>query len=103
MTKGIYEHLPLWANEDVFVLGAGFSRAISAEMPLMKELSHKVAARLGKTFKKVASSFNNEVELTMTFLAQGHPWLAEAERLRNRALFLEASAAVWEGAPRSFR
>src|ERR1019366_6423058 len=82
-------------SPDVFILGAGFSRAISESMPLMKDLDSKVADRLGAdTYRRISSSFDGDLELAMTFLAQGHPWLKESDRLRNRALFLEASTAI---------
>ncbi len=85
---------PYVGAQDVFILGAGFSRAISESMPLMKELNHTVANRLGQDYRRLSASFDGDFELTMTFLAQAHPWLKESERLRNKALFLEASEAI---------
>jgi hypothetical protein len=95
-TSGTYSHLPLLECKDVFIfiLGAGFSRAVNEAMPLMKDHSQKVADRLGVDFQRVLSLFSGDLELAMTFLAQGHPWLPQAERLRKRALFLEASEAI---------
>ena len=93
MPSGRYQNLPLRQCHDIFVLGAGFSRAISDSMPLMRDLGCRVANRL-EGYRRIAPLFDGDVELAMTFLAQGHPWLAESERLRNRALFLEISGAI---------
>lgn len=34
--------------------------------------------------------------MALTYLSQSHPWMAEAENLRNRALFLDLASAVRE-------
>jgi hypothetical protein len=83
------------AGSDVFILGAGFSKQISNEMPLLKELSKAVALRLPETKAIDPIPFiEADVEMAMTFLAQPQPWKTEAQRLRNRALFLELTEAM---------
>ncbi len=64
-------------------------------MPLLADLSAAVRSKVNiaepKTF---LDSFGDNIEMVLTYLSQSHPWLAEAENLRNRALFLELSSAV---------
>jgi hypothetical protein len=80
---------------DVFILGAGFSKAVSEHMPVLTELSRDVVARLaGRESTKTVSknlcvAFPDNIELWMTYLSQRHPWLSEAENSRNRATFLD--------------
>lgn len=79
--------------KDVFLLGAGFSRAVAAEMPLLADLSTAVSQKLPEVEESI-KSFAGNIEMVMTYLSQDHPWLSEAENLRNRALFLDISSAI---------
>lgn len=79
---------------DVFLLGAGFSKAVSDSMPLLEELSGEIQKH--KDLPKPLLGLGNNVELWMTYLSQPHPWLSEAENLRNKALFLELSQLIGE-------
>src|ERR1035437_9004447 len=84
------------AGADVFILGARFSKAIHESMPLLRELSAPVLDRL-RTNGSDASTvpfINENIELAMTFLAERHAWLSEADYLRNRALSLDMAAAI---------
>jgi len=62
-------------------------------MPVLTELSEDVRSGLleksaTKTLdKSLFALFPKNIELWMTYLAQAHPWLSEAENLRNRAAF----------------
>ena len=77
---------------EVFLLGAGFSKAISEHMPLLAELSRKVQARTSlKAHSPVWDMFEDDLEMWLTYLSQAHPWLSESENLRNQALFLDLS------------
>ena len=93
MSTGRYQNLPVLESPDVFVLGAGFSHAISDSMPLMRDLGCRVATNQPE-YQRIAELFGGDVELAMTFLVQDQPWLAESDRLRNRAVFLEISRKV---------
>ncbi|MEM2991164.1 MAG: hypothetical protein QXQ02_08295, partial [Halobacteria archaeon] len=75
---------------EIFLLGAGFSKGISDEMPLLAELSQKVLN------PEEADLFGQDVEMCLTFLSQSHPWLSEAENLRNRARFIDLSRKISE-------
>jgi hypothetical protein len=80
---------------DVFILGAGFSRAVAKEMPLLADLNTAVWSKVQLPEEKMfLNSFGGNIEMVLTYLSQTHPWLAEAENLRNRALFLDLSSAV---------
>jgi hypothetical protein len=80
---------------DVFLLGAGFSRAVSDAMPLLADLNAAVWTKVNLPQEKdFLRGFGDNIEMVLTYLAEPHPWLPEAENLRNRALFLDLSAAV---------
>jgi hypothetical protein len=77
----------------VVLLGAGFSRAISSEMPLMKELGPLVLERLclpADTF----APFGGDVEAWLGHLGSDEPWLEDSDNLRSRALFVDGVQAV---------
>ena len=72
---------------DVFILGAGFSKAISASMPTMAELSSAILENREKVGLPVAelARLDNNIELWMTYLSQSQPWLKTPENDRNKA------------------
>ena len=77
---------------DVFILGAGFSKAVSAAMPTMKELSREVIAKLESSpfpIQDTLYAMGENVELWMTYLSQPQPWLSEEHHYRNLALAAE--------------
>ncbi len=80
---------------DVFILGTGFSKGISCEMPLLKELS---ARALGKTRRLVStehsSALTDDVEVYLTYLSQRYPWQSEPEATYEQAGFLKLREAI---------
>jgi hypothetical protein len=91
--------------KDVFILGAGFSKAICEHMPLLNDLypatlayrlAHGQHVDLGteKDDDTGSPRVVEDLELFLSFLAQEQPWLTEAENFRNRAEFLEVSRAI---------
>ena len=73
---------------DVFILGAGFSKAVSDEMPTLAELSEKVKKRLPDNIS-LTPNFDNQddnIETWMTFLSQEQPWLKQHQINHNRSL-----------------
>lgn len=78
---------------DVFLLGAGFSRAVSDNMPLLQELSSQIRERLSDLPESL-STIGNNIEIWLSYLSQPHPWLRESENLRNRALALEITEEI---------
>jgi hypothetical protein len=83
-------------NRDVFILGAGFSRAVSKAMPLMSDLMAAVSQRFGKESPGAPNTpfIDSDIELALNYLAQSNPWMEESTRLRNRALLLELSSFI---------
>ena len=74
---------------DVFVLGAGFSKAIYEEMPTMDELSTEVLGRLIELKSPVPpalENLDNNIELWMTYLSQPQPWLKNHDNDYNRSI-----------------
>ena len=74
---------------DVFILGAGFSKAINDAMPTMKELSEEVIAKLKSSpfpIQDTLYAMGQNVEFWMTYLSQPQPWLNEEHHHRNLAL-----------------
>ncbi|WP_375405745.1 hypothetical protein [uncultured Amnibacterium sp.] len=80
----------------VVLLGAGFSRALSESMLLLKELGQRVVAKLGGQGGEDLERFGGDVEEYLTFIGADQPWLSEEENLLHRALFGETVAALRE-------
>jgi hypothetical protein len=78
------------ATTDVFILGAGFSRAVSRRMPLMSTLPSHLRAlkRWRDEWDELLDRSNKNVEHLMTLLAQPQPWSTEANNLVRRSYFL---------------
>lgn len=77
---------------DAFVLGAGFSKAVSNHMPLMSELSGLVLHRLSSVDKHLPTEIENsgtDIELWLSYLLDPAPYLLEPARLRYKALGLD--------------
>lgn len=79
-------------GRDAFLLGAGFSKAVSEHMPLMDDLGQVPMHFRGDWPRGLIRSMNFE-EL-LTFLSTNQPWLSEADNLHNRATFLETSQQI---------
>jgi hypothetical protein len=76
---------------DAFLLGAGFSRAVSEHMPLLNELGDQIPFR-SEEFRPALLSAN--FEKMLTYFAERQPWLNEETNLRNRATFLDISRRI---------
>src|SRR5882757_9053045 len=84
----------------VFVLGAGFSKAISGYMPVMNELTNQVQAELNSIDRLEIPGSNTplagDFEQWMSYLVEAPPWLTEAERALNRWGFITLSGTVYD-------
>lgn len=83
----------------VFILGAGFSRAISQCMPLTNELGRELERRLQEgnaAGLNGVDKFGGNYEHWLSYLAEPQPFLTRSDNLRNEAAFLEASKSVAE-------
>lgn len=75
-------------EKDVFVLGAGFSRAISPSMPLLSDLAQDLME------PEEFVSFGGSLEQWLSFLADDHPWLTPAENARQHSTFLQQASRL---------
>lgn len=77
---------------DVYLLGAGFSHAVSTHMPLLAGLGAEVTARLDPAvLPRGLRLAPADFESWLSYLAGDQPWLDEPTRLDNRAAFLRVS------------
>jgi hypothetical protein len=83
----------------VFFVGAGFSMAISSEMPSLAELGRLVRAALdarGRSLPAEVDRLGDDVELWLTYLGEEQPWLDPAVNLRHRAAFIDVASSIRE-------
>jgi len=80
----------------VFILGAGFSKAINSVMPVLSELTDGVASTLRSWGVEMGDDLEAiaDVESWLSFLADPAPWLGSSEQGRNDALFADVSQAI---------
>lgn len=86
------------ADRDVLILGAGFSRAVSDQMPLVDELGNlclDTDPGLRKDSRVPGSGFSGgSFETWLSRLADEQPYLSVSENLENQALFERFSSAI---------
>src|SRR5699024_12869493 len=80
---------------DMYLLGAGFSKAIYSGMPLMDDLGRELVGALNLD-RDTLVPFGGNVETWLSYLAEDQPWLSDKENLKNTALFMGASEAIAE-------
>lgn len=86
-------------DETAYVLGAGFSRAISDTMPLTDELGDQVLSHISGTLSRsgpLSPISDGTFEEWLSTLAEDQPYLSEAENLNSRADFLRIADALYE-------
>ncbi len=86
-------------QRDVFVLGAGFSKAISELMPLTDELGNKCRELLigdGIEQTRMPKFRDGSFETWLSKLAEEQPYLDVASNLDNQALFQRFSTKIGE-------
>jgi len=80
---------------DVFILGAGFSKAIYSGMPLLRELGMKALTHLSHDAPYIPPGLDpTDFEGWLSYLSDDQPWLLPEESLRNRAGFLRISRLI---------
>jgi len=85
------------SDRNVIVLGAGFSRALSAAMPLTDELGNLCLEepRLRSDSRVPRGGFTGgRFETWLSQIADDQPYLTNEENLENQALFLRFSSAI---------
>ncbi|MCL5973330.1 MAG: hypothetical protein M1557_02870, partial [Actinobacteria bacterium] len=86
--------LPSLTRNDVFILGAGFSKAINEIMPLAGELLVPVLEQLGSDVEPPCGGEGFEQWLSR--LAESQPYLSADENHIRAATFIKASRAIAE-------
>lgn len=79
-------------RQEVFVLGAGFSKALYEGMPLMNELNEIVKDRFGQdpllADQRIQRFIkNNDFEMLLSYLSSDAPWKTPSEYWSDKALF----------------
>ena len=75
--------------KDVFILGAGFSKAIHPGMPTLADLTDEVTERLWKSkcsLPEPLKDLEYNIEMWIAYLSQRQPWLTEYENDYNKSL-----------------
>jgi hypothetical protein len=82
----------------VFILGAGFSKAVNICMPVLGELASGVRSTLESKNIAIGPDLDaiENVEQWLTLLADPAPWLSSSDQMRNTALFTDVSTAIYE-------
>ena len=81
------------AKKDVFILGAGFSRAIYEPFPLAKDLLDLVINELSRSNEGVNIP-GEGFETWLSRIAEEQPYLSPDQNLARSATFMRASAAI---------
>jgi hypothetical protein len=83
-------------SKSVFFLGAGFSKAINSNYPVLSELSQKIKEKLtdekykGSTcnhYHELTEKLTDNVEELLTFLMSDLPWKTEEQKFADLALY----------------
>src|SRR5712692_8039795 len=85
------------SSRDCFVVGAGMARCISPHMPLLDDLREPVARVVRRRSERLLGTLErlgDNVELWMSYLAQPHPWLSDADTLYNQSIFARVSEEI---------
>jgi hypothetical protein len=81
----------------LFILGAGFSKAFSQEMPLMKDLASCIDAEIKKFDKdSVYRKFGTDIEGLLTYLYQEVPWRPDYDSKHDEGLLLKLLDCIGE-------
>lgn len=83
----------------LFVLGSGFSKAVSETMPIMSDLAEYVRHRIdalpgGQDDRRIYENLVSDVEALMTYLYTAMPWKDVRETHLDRAAFVVVSRLV---------
>lgn len=79
-------------TQKVFFLGAGFSKAVNDNYPLMDDLTEKVLSRLEKEsvrehLNEIPPQVKQNIESLLTYLSTDFPWKTETTKYANLALY----------------
>lgn len=79
-------------TQKVFFLGAGFSKAVNDNYPLMRELTTEALARVEKGsaqhhLTELAPQITQNIEGLLTYLSTDLPWKTDTTKYANKSLY----------------
>lgn len=81
----------------IFILGAGFSKAVSSQMPILSELSQQALAADNLPVKlKYVEALQDDIEQLLSYLYQEMPWETSSEAHFGRGLFSYLTERITE-------
>lgn len=88
-------------TQKVFFLGAGFSKAINREYPLMSELTTEALALVQKSsaqqhLTELAPQIKQNIESLLTYLSTDLPWKTDTTKYANKSLYCAIVQALSE-------
>ncbi|WP_298344094.1 hypothetical protein [Ferrimicrobium sp.] len=95
MASEIENRLPSLVRNDVFILGAGFSKAINDVMPVASELLEPILNELQNEYFEGPRG-NEGFEQWLSRLAEPQPYLSADVNLERSAAFMKVSRAIAE-------
>lgn len=95
-------------SDDLFILGTGFSSAVSSgKIQTLAQLSKELSPEIDKLFLgneippdklkgNKGKDITGNIEHLLSYLAVEQPWLGKAQTMRNKAAFLDLSKMIAE-------
>lgn len=88
-------------TQKVFFLGAGFSKAVNGEYPLMSELTTEALAHVQKSsaqkhLEELAPQIKQNIESLLTYLSTDLPWKTDTTKYANKSLYCAIVQALSE-------
>ena len=79
-------------TKKVFFLGAGFSKAIDNNYPLMPELTDNIEQKIAKSsvaehYGEISPLIKKDIEALLTYLSTDFPWKNDTRKHANKALY----------------
>lgn len=88
-------------TQKVFFLGAGFSKAVNGEYPLMSDLTTEALAHVQKSsaqkhLEELAPKIKQNIESLLTYLSTDLPWKTDTTKYANKSLYCAIVQALSE-------
>ena len=78
----------------LFILGAGFSKALYDEMPLLNDLSRNLDWNTLPVKRPEYKRFSHDIEQLLSYLYQEMPWKSSEEKHLDTATFYAISRQI---------
>jgi hypothetical protein len=82
--------------KDLYILGSGFSKALSARMPLVRELSEQLGYCISAPIwpPEVIEMVRRNFEDGLSYLSESKPFLSTSENLKHQHLLLDLTQTL---------